>query len=63
MYFEVYALSNTSAAATEVHTGKSTSPTRILSAGGTLTGSSNKNVSAKRGVTGVVADEDPMREG
>ena len=52
-----------SAAATEVHTGKNTWPTRVLSAGDTLKDSSKKDVPAERGVVSENADEDPTREG
>ena len=63
MYFEVYALPSTSAAATEVHITKDSSPTKVLSADDTVADSSKKDVPTKRGVVSGVADEDPTREG
>ena len=62
MYSEVYALPGASAAATEVHTGNNTWPTRVLSAGEALTDSSKKDVPTERGVVSAAADEDPTRE-
>ena len=56
MYFEVYALPSASVAATEVHTGNSTLPTRVLSDGNTLTDSSKKDVPTKCCVVSAVAD-------
>ena len=58
MYFEVYALLNTSAAATEVHTGKNILPTSSFCRQ-FFDAQFEENVPTKRGVTGVVADEDP----
>ena len=55
----MYALTNTSAAATEEHTGKNTWPTRVLSAGDTLTVSSKQDVPKEGGVVSAAADEDP----
>ena len=62
MYFEVFALSRTSAAATEVHSGRNNLPTTVFSAGNTLTNSSKENVPTKRGVAGLIADENPIRK-